>query len=87
MEKEIELAIVSASNMALKINKKAPHLQVEDIIKKVIPFVSADKISQESKIAAIAGVNGVIKLRRSNKILSDREVIERTLKELKSSLG
>jgi hypothetical protein len=87
MEKEIEVAAVNSASLALKINKKAPHLELEDIIKKVLPFVSADELSQDAKIAAIAAVNGVVKLRRSNKILSDREIIERVLKELKASLN
>jgi len=84
---EIEIAVANAVDRALKINKKAPHLEVSEIIKKILPFLNADEMNQESKIAAIAAVNGVIKLRRSNKILGDREIIERILKELKSNLG
>jgi len=83
--KDHEVAMVNSSSFALKILKKAPHLQIEEIIKKVLPFIEAERMSPELEISAIAAVNASIKLRREHKELSDREIIERTVKELKKA--
>lgn len=76
-----ELAVVNAASRALKIHKKAPNLPVEDIIKKIMPFLAADEMTEKAKIAAIAAVNGVIKLRRQDKTLAERQIIEKFVKE------
>ena len=83
--KDNEVAMVHASSFALKILKKVPHLQSEEIIKKVLPFIEAEKMSQELEIFAIAAVNGVIKMRHEHNDLSDREIIERVVRELKKT--
>jgi hypothetical protein len=87
MIKEIEIAIVNSANRALKIMKKAPHLQVEEIIKKLLPFFEAEGMSEEAKIAAVAAINGVINLRRVHRELGDREIIERFMREYKKTFN
>lgn len=87
MIKEIEIAVVNSASKALKIYKKAPNLSIEEIIKKVILFLQADDMNQKAKIAAIAAVNGAIKLKKQHKELLDREIIERFLREYKANLS
>jgi hypothetical protein len=86
MIKEIEIAIVNAANRALKMYSKAPNLSTEETIKKIMPFLEGDDMNEKAKVAAIAAVNGVLKIKRQHKELLDREIIEKFLKENKAAL-
>ena len=75
MIKDAQVAIVNAASLALKIYKKVPDMPIEEIIKKIIPFLEAEKVEETAEIAAISAVNGVVKLKKrpENKDITDRK--------------
>ena len=83
MINEKEVAIVNASSRALKIIKKASDMPVEEIIQRLMPFLS--DMNEEAKIAAIAAINGIVKMRRDKTYnnLTDRKLIEKFVTKFK----
>jgi len=73
MIKDKEVAIVSAGHRALEILKREPTMPVEEVIQKVMSSLFAQT---DVKIAAIAGVNAIVKLKRQNPDRSDKQVIQ-----------
>jgi hypothetical protein len=81
--KESEVAMVNAASTALKILNKDSLKSTEEIIQEVVSLVRA---KTEAKIAAISAADQVIKMKRQNPSLSDREAIERAVKKAKLGL-
>jgi len=73
MIKDKEVAMVAAGHRALEILKLKPTIPVEEIIQEVIPSLIA---KTDVKIAAIAAITGVVKLKREKSDLSDRQAIQ-----------
>lgn len=73
MIKDKEIAMVAAGHKALEILKIKPTIPVEEIIQEVILEIVA---KTDVKIAAIAAINSVVKIKREHPERSDREAIQ-----------
>jgi hypothetical protein len=73
MIKDKEVAMVSAGHKALEILEKDPTLPIEEIIQKVMSHIFA---KPDVKIVAISAVNSIVKLKRKNPDMSDKQVIQ-----------
>lgn len=73
MIKDAEVAIVNASSRTLELLRRHPNITPEEIIKKVMKHVNAE---QESKISAISAVTNTIKLKKIEKDLADKKIIQ-----------
>jgi len=80
MIKEKEVAMVNAASKALEFFNKNPFVEVSEIIQYVMQSLNTDI---ESKIQAVSAVNAVVKLKRENLGLSDRQIIQMFLSENK----
>lgn len=78
MINDAEIAIVSAASKALELLKKDPYMPIEEIIKIVMLHVNA---SSNAKIQAIAAVNGVVKIRREDRTMTDRQIVQQAVSD------
>lgn len=76
--KDAEIAMVAAAHKALELYKKDPNIETEEVIKIVMKSIDANT---NSKIPAVAAVNGVLRLKRQSPSISDKQIIERFVSE------
>ena len=76
MIEDKEIAIISAASKALELMEKNPHVEVEEIIKIVMGNLDA---KSEEKIPAIAAIDAVVKLKRENLNMGNKQIIQKLL--------
>ena len=80
MIKDKEVAIVSSSSKALEVLDITPNVSVEDLIKKLVPVI---EVKEEYKLVVIASINESYKLKKKEKNLSKKQIIQKVLSNLK----
>ena len=72
--------MVSAASKALELYEKNPNVEIEEAIKIVLNTLDA---TRESKIPAVAAVNGVLKMKRASPGISDKQIIQKFISDNK----
>jgi hypothetical protein len=73
MTKDVKLAMITSSSLALDYLKANPNADIEEIMKHVIQNASA---KGDAKIAGIAAANHVIKYKQKNWRASSKEIMQ-----------
>lgn len=81
MGNKLELVIINAASKTLELYSKFSQFSNEEIIKKVISQLDLSKLSKDSKLVAIPTISLALKLKKLNKNLTDKQIIQKVLGE------
>lgn len=87
MKEEQRLAMIGAATKTLDYLKFKPFAELEDVIKHIVTSSNFSRRKEELKVLEVASANHIIKIKRGNLSISDREIMEDFMKEMEAILN